>query len=109
MFGALTAIAVVISVWQIVKEKTERPMPKNARFDWDAYWTDIRNGIGAMEQVRKRERGGYITTKPAPPNPLELPLDTVVDVERYKHDKELYPHYAEQKRKNGGYRYMQKF
>lgn len=109
MLGALTVVALIISGIQIIHEKTRPSIPKNANFDWDAYWADIRNGMGAMEQVRKRERGGYWTTKPAPPSILDLPLDTVIDVERYKHDKELYPHYAEQKRKNGGYRYMQKF
>lgn len=109
MFGALTFVAVVVSVWQWAKEKMEPALPRNARFDWDAYWEDVRNGMGSAEQIKKRTSGGYYTTKPAPPNPMDLPLETVVDVERYLHDKELYPSYAEQKRKNGGYRYIQKF
>ena len=56
----------IIAVIQIVKEALEKPAPKGTRFDWDAYWKDVENGMGAMEQVRKRQRGGYWTTEPMP-------------------------------------------
>ena len=59
----------IIAVIQIVKEALEKPAPKGTRFDWDAYWKDVENGIGAMEQVRKRQSGGYMTTEPMPDKP----------------------------------------
>ena len=66
MFWLFTIVASVITIKDVIKENLEPVAPANRRFDWDAYWEDIRNGIGAMEQVRKRERGGYWTTKPMP-------------------------------------------
>lgn len=110
MFGLLTIVSAFFTIKQLIKEKTEPVAPKGTRFDWDAYYKDIENGIGAMEQVRKCERGGYITTKPEPPKWYELPMDTVVDEARYKHDKETYgERIAETWRKNGSYRYKKKF
>ena len=60
------AIVLILGIVQLLKETLEKPAPKGTRFDWDAYWKDIDNGIGAMEQVRKRQRGGYLTTEPLP-------------------------------------------
>lgn len=62
----LFIIAIVLAIRQILKETLEKPAPKGTRFDWDAYWKDIENGMPAMEQVRKRQRGGYMTTEPLP-------------------------------------------
>ena len=59
-------IALVYIIYVLAKENLKKPAPKGTRFDWDAYWKDIENGIGAMEQVRKGQRGGYYTTKPLP-------------------------------------------
>lgn len=64
MFGLLSIISMLFTGKEIIKEAMEKPAPKGTRFDWDAYWKDVENGIGAMEQVRKRERGEYMTTKP---------------------------------------------
>ena len=60
------AFVLILSIAQFIKEAFKKPTPKGTRFDWDAYYKDIDNGIGAMEQVRKRQRGGYNTTKPIP-------------------------------------------
>ena len=109
MFGALTAVAIILLIWQIVCEKIKPVFSNGVYFDSDLYWADVRSGVSAVSQLKKREYGGYWSTKPMPPKPLELPLDTIIDIKRYLHDKALYPHYAEQKRKNGGYRYIQKF
>lgn len=90
---------------QVVKEKTEPVAPKGTRFDWDAYWADVENGMPAMEQVRKRQRGGYMTTKPLP-EPKEV-IPKVVDMKRYQHDKKLYGEaIAEVNRKNGMYMFI---
>lgn len=43
----------------LIKEDREKPAPPNQKFDWDAYNCDVRMGISAMEQVKKRERGEY--------------------------------------------------
>ena len=60
IFGIIAAIVT------LVKEALEKPAPKGQRFDWDAYWKDVENGMDSMEQVRKRQRGGYLTTDPLP-------------------------------------------
>lgn len=56
----------ILAVKQIIKEALEKPAPKGTRFDWDAYWKDVENGMSSMDQVRKRQRGGYMTTEPLP-------------------------------------------
>lgn len=95
---------------EIIEEKTEKPAPKGTRFDWDAYWEDVRNGMTSVEQIKKRQRGGYLTTKPKSPEWHELPMDTVVDTKRYEHDKVTYgENIAETWRKNGSYRYTKVF
>lgn len=59
-------VSVIYTLYLLTKEALEKPAPKERRFDWDAYWKDIENGIEPMEQVRKRQRGEYYTTKPLP-------------------------------------------
>ena len=51
-------------------------------YDWEAFHEDIRNGMDIIEQGKKDRRGGYYTTKPR--------VD-ILDVERYEHDKKIYP------------------
>ena len=59
----------------------------------------------AMEQVRKRQRGGYMTAEPLH-EPKEV-IPKVVDMKRYEHDKKLYGEaIAEVWRKNGSYMYL---
>lgn len=94
-----------ISGKEFIKEKLEKQAPKGTRFDWESYNKDIENGIGVMEQLRKCECGGYVTTKPAPLQWYELPMDTVVDKERYEHDKKIHGEFiADMWRKSGMYR-----
>ena len=66
MLNLLFIIAVIFSIKELAKEALEKPAPKGTRFDWDAYWKDVENGMDCMEQVRKRQRGGYMTTEPLP-------------------------------------------
>lgn len=91
-------------VYTAFKKITRKKIPKGARFDWDAYWKDVREGLTTQEQLKKKENLEYWTTKPESPKWYELPLDTVADVERYEQDKALYPKEAERKRKLGAYR-----
>jgi len=101
----ITALSALFLGVQIIKEKTEPVVPKGTRFDWDAYWADVEKGMPAMEQVRKRQRGGYMTTKPLP-EPKEV-IPKVVDMKRYQHDKELYGEaIAEVNRKCGMYMFI---
>ena len=110
MFGLLTIVSTLLATKGFIKEKLEKPAPKGARFDWDAYYKDIANGMSTMEQIKKRQRGGYITTKPDLPKWYELPIDAVIDTKRYEHDKATYGEYiAEAKRKNGVYRQIRNF
>lgn len=108
MFGVFGVISIILTIIKIIKEKLEKPAPANQRFDWDAYWDDV-GKISTMEQIKKQERGEYYTTKPKPLDWWELPLDTVVDVERYEYDKKRYEYVAETRRENGYYRQIKPF
>ena len=110
MFHLLSIISLLFTGKELIKEKLEKPAPEGTRFDWDAYYEDVRNGMTTMQQIEKEKRGGYYTTKPKTPEWYELPMETVVDEARYKHDKEVYGDYiAESWRKNGKYRQIKKF
>lgn len=102
MFGLLSIFSMFLTCKEIIKEATEKPTPKGTHFDWDAYWEDVRNCIDPMEQVRKRERGEYMTTKPKPtPSDAEL----LVDIERYENDKKFYgEEWAEKMKQLGHYK-----
>ena len=64
MLHLLTLFGLGMAGKEIVSEKLEKPLPRNVRFDWDAYWADVRHGMSSKEQLKKRARGGYYTTKP---------------------------------------------
>lgn len=105
MLSWFSALATIFAASEVIKEKTEPVAPKGTRFDWDAYWTDTENGMSAMEQVKKRQSGGYMTTEPLP-EPQEI-IHKVVDIKRYNHDKALYGEaIAEVNRKCGMYMYV---
>ena len=92
MFGALIVISVIWAIVEVTKEAMEKPTPPETRFDWDAYWEDI-GKIPMMEQIKKRERGKYNTTKPlSKEDPTPLPFEYVSDYMRgqYEKDKEIY-------------------
>lgn len=105
MIGWFAVLAAIFAICEIVKEKIEPVSPKGIRFDWDEYWADIDSGMSAMEQVKKRQSGGYMTTKPLP-EPKEV-IPKVVDMNRYQHDKKLYgEEIAEVNRKCGVYMFV---
>ena len=105
MFNLFLVVSIIFAIIELIKEKFEPVTPPNTRFDWDAYWNDVKNGISTTEQIKKRERGGYLTTTPKQSEWWELPIDTIVDVNRYQRDKDTYGDYvAEMWRKNGSYR-----
>lgn len=105
MLNWFAALATSLAAKEIIKEKTEPVAPKGTRFDWDAYWADVEKGMPAMEQVRKRQRGDYMTTKPIQ-KPVEV-IPQVVDIKRYQNDKALYGEaIAEVNRKCGMYMFI---
>lgn len=105
MLSWFSALATIFAAREVIKEKTEPVAPKGTRFDWDAYWADVENGMSAAEQVKKRQSGGYMTTKPLP-EPVEV-IPKVVDMKRYQHDKKVYGEaIAEVNRKCGMYMYV---
>ena len=128
MFNIITLLATAVAGTKIVKEKLEPTVPAGTRFDWDAYWEDIRNGMDCQTQIKKQQRGGYNTTAPKKPEKrqltfnewrainearrkeadrMQVPMDAIVDVERYKKACEKYgKEEAEINRKNGYYRYI---
>lgn len=108
MFKFLTMLAALFTAKDVIKEKIELVAPKGTRFDWDAYWKDVNDGMGTMQQVRKRQSGGYTTTAPLPEK--QPPIDGVVDVKRYQHDKMVYGEaITEMNRQNGSYKYIRSF
>ena len=103
LFGILAGL---LAGKEIVKEKMERPAPRGSHFDHEAYWADI--GCDFKTRMKKFERGGYMTTKPSQPKWYDLPVDAVVDVDRYMKDcQEIGEWYAENRRKVGAYRYIE--
>ena len=64
--NGLLVVALICGIYKLLNEVFEKPAPKGTRFDWDAYWKDVENGMSSMDQVRKRQRGGYMTTEPLP-------------------------------------------
>ena len=105
MLSWFTALATAFAAKEVIKEKIEPIAPKGTRFDWDAYWSDIENGMSTIEQVKKRQSGGYMTTKPLH-KPQEV-IPKVVDIKRYQYDKELYGEaIAEVNRKCGVYMFI---
>ena len=88
MLDLFAILAALFAAREVIKEKAEPVAPKGIRFDWDAYWADVDNGIPIMKQVKKRQSGGYTTTKPLS-KPVEV-IPKVVDMKRYQHDKKVY-------------------
>lgn len=62
--GLILAIGFIL--FNIINEKRENPLPKDAYFDWDEYYRDINNGMSAKQQLEKRKRMGYYKS---PSNP----------------------------------------
>lgn len=105
MFNLLAIFSILFNIKEIVQEKFEKPPSKNSRFDYDAFYKDTDNGMSAMDQLRKRQRGDYITTKPLTHN--KVSFNDVVDIKRYKNDIDIYgKDVAEIWRKNGNYKYI---
>ena len=98
--------AILYVIYQIIKEKTEKPMPPGARIDHDKVTKDVLNGVSLSERKRRLRCGEYWTFEPK-----YIPqIDEVVDVERYEYDKERYGKaHAEYRRKSGQYRYKREF
>jgi hypothetical protein len=109
MFGLLGVVSIAFTIAQLVKENRDkhRHIPPNHRFDYEAHWEDIRNGMSLEARMEKDRRGGYYTTKPEPVPWYKLPPDTVVDTARYERDKkELGEGVTELQRRAGHYRYI---
>ncbi len=107
MINILAILSAMFLGKEIIKEKAEPVAPKGTRFDWDEYWADVRRGMSSMEQIKKRQRGGYMTTKPLPQPKEVIPM--VVDIERYNRDKKMYgKELTEVLRKRGQYTYIRK-
>ena len=93
MFDLFFLVSTIFAGKELIKEKLEKPTPKGTRFDWDAYYKDIENGITCREQIKKQQQGGYYTTKPIPVGRNEyghLPYNAIVDVEAYEQEKAMY-------------------
>lgn len=99
MFNLFALVSSLFVTKEVVKESLEPVAPPEQHFDWDAYFDDIDSGIAPMEQVRKRQRGGYNTCKPIP---IQKTLRDF-QYEKYLKDKADNPEYAEVKNQMGVY------
>lgn len=99
MFNLFALVNSLFVTKEVVKETLEPVAPPEQRFDWDAYYNDINSGITPIEQVRKRQRGGYNTCESVSSK------KTLYDFqyEKYLKDKADYPEYAEAKNQMGAY------
>ena len=132
----LGIVAIIYVLIQWIKEKTEKTVPKGARFDWDAFYKDIENGVPNEVRLKKHRKGLYTTTKPLPDKPSttpatpsnssaqpvpeksavrstisldEIPFDAVIDTKRYEHDVRMFGQsYADRCRRSGEYRHIKK-
>lgn len=86
--GLFSPAVLLLAGGKIVKEKLEPKVTQPRYFDWDAYWSDVKNGMSTMEQLEKRKRGEYYTNvKPKKEEKDKLPMRAIVDVERYERDR----------------------
>lgn len=101
MLNLLSLIGSLFVAKEAIQETLEPVAPPEQHFDWDAYYDDIDSGIAPMEQVRKRQKGGYNTCKPISTQ------KTLRDFqyEKYLKDKADNPAYAEAKNQMGAYGY----
>ena len=107
MFDLSFVVALLFTIKELIKEKFGHTTYSGTRFDWDAYYNDINNGIPSVEQVKRRQQGAYQTIEPLPNK--SIPDNGIVDVDRYEYDKREYGDYiAESWRKSGHYRYIKK-
>lgn len=106
--GSSGPVGIILSLLHItsgvLRDKFESDATVNQRFDSDVYWQDVEKGIRTVEQLKKRQSGAYLTTKPQPKSA------STFDSERYEHDKALYgEEIARIWKKNGSYNYIRKF
>lgn len=99
MFNLFALVNSLFVAKELVKETLEPVAPPEQHFDWDAYYDDIDGGIAPMEQVRKRQKGGYNTCEPIP---VQKTLRDY-QYEKYLKDKADNPAYAEAKNQIGAY------
>jgi hypothetical protein len=105
MWGILTGLAAAITAKELVQESLEPVAAVNQRFDTDTYWDDVNRGVDPIEVVRKRQNNQYVTTAPKPVSHRDIPINAIVDRERYEHDVKKYGQgFADRERRIGGYR-----
>ena len=103
MFNLFAVFITILTAKEVAMEKLERPAPEGTHFNWDAYWKDVESGVSTIEQLKKRQRGDYDTTKPFVKE--TIPINDVLDIDRYNHDKKVYGEcIAEVWRKQGSYK-----
>lgn len=90
---------------EIAKESLEKSLPKNWRFDEEAYYRDINNpNLSMMDIVRKRQKNAYVTTVPKPKKPYPTKVTDIINVAKYEEELKVYgKDFIEQRRKYGAY------
>lgn len=90
-------VSILVILYCIIRDLTESPAEENLRFDWDAYNRDIQNGVDSKMQIQKLRSGAYQTTAPY----------TVIDLERYYYDLNIYgKEFVDRKKRDGEYSFI---
>lgn len=96
-------------VWLLYQLFSEKPCPPGNVYDDEKSKQDLIDGVGVREWNRRQKKGYYYST----PEEIEKRqkakevIPGVVDVERYKRDREWFGvMYAEENRKAGRYKYV---
>ena len=103
----MTLLAACFLGKEIIKESLEKPLPKNWRFDEEAYYRDINNpNLSMMDIVRKRQKNAYVTTAPKPEPVRRYPtkVTDIINVAKYEEELKVYgKDFVERRRKFGAY------
>lgn len=90
-------LAIILFLYCLLRDLLESPAEENLRFDWDAYNQDIERGLDSKTQIQKLRSGAYNTTAPY----------TVIDLERYYYDLNIYgKEFVDRKKKDGEYSFV---
>lgn len=94
-FGLIFGILILL--YFLLRDMAENPAQETVRFDWEEYNRDIQQGLDSRKQIQKLKSGAYNTTEPY----------SVVDVERFRYDLEIYgEEFVDRKKRDGEYGFL---
>lgn len=90
MFDAFGIIGLIAGAKQLIKEKTEKPVPAEYWNNKDLMHKDKMNPNVSPQQIMKNlEKGKYYSSTVIPER-YEMPVKPIVDKKSYNHDVRMY-------------------